>query len=96
MRRAARIDVNQPGIVKALRAIGASVQPLHMVGRGCADLLAGFRGDNFLLEIKNPDAPISDRELTPAQVEFHNAWRGTIHVIETAEQAIQVVTRRTI
>ena len=47
MRRAARVDRNQAEIVVALRAGGASVQPLHAVGKGVPDLLVGWRGKIF-------------------------------------------------
>ncbi|HJP47915.1 hypothetical protein [Acinetobacter venetianus] len=46
MRRAAKIDANQTEIVKALRKFGASVQSLASTGKGCPDLLVGFRGMN--------------------------------------------------
>lgn len=42
MRRAGRIDANQAEIVKALRAIGCSVQSLAGVGNGCADLVVNL------------------------------------------------------
>ena len=64
MRRAARIDRNQPDIIKALRYAGATVQPTHTLGKGCPDLLVGFRGENFLLEIKDGRKSPSHRKLT--------------------------------
>ena len=33
MRRAAKVDANQPEIVQALRKAGCFVQPLHTVGQ---------------------------------------------------------------
>ena len=51
----ARVDANQPVIVAALRAIGATVQHLHAVGQGCPDILVGYDGVNFLMEIKDGD-----------------------------------------
>ena len=47
MRRAARIDRNQPEIVEALRKLGATVQLLHTDHDGIPDLLAGYQGRNF-------------------------------------------------
>ena len=44
------VDANQPEIVAALRAAGATVQHLHEVGQGCPDILAGFRGRNYLID----------------------------------------------
>lgn len=76
MRRAAKIDRNQPEIVTALRRIGADVFSLAAVGCGIPDLLVGFRGATFLLEIKDGSKPPSARQLTDDQVEWHAAWRG--------------------
>lgn len=39
-RRKARVDANQSEVVAALRAVGATVQHLHMVGGGCPDCRA--------------------------------------------------------
>lgn len=85
VRRAARIDRNQPAIVNLLRGYGASVQPLHTVGQGCVDLLAGFKGVNFALEIKDPDKPPSKRVLTPAEFLWHSSWCGQVAIVETVE-----------
>ncbi len=95
--RAARIDENQPDIVAALRQIGATVQPLHTVGSGCPDLLVGYRGQNFLLEVKNPKQKPSDQRLTPDQVKWHGEWRGVVHIVKSEDDAIAIVSdqRRT-
>ena len=86
-----RVDENQTAITKTLRKAGASVQSLASVGKGCPDLLVGYGGDNYLLEIKNPDKPIKDRALTEDQVVWHSTWNGIINIVETAEQALKVV-----
>lgn len=86
-RRAAKVDRNQAEIVGALRAIGASVQPLHTVGQGCPDLLVGFRGDNLLVEVKDGDLPPSGRKLNERQVEWHGQWRGRVVTVSTVQEA---------
>ena len=91
MRRAAKIDRNQPEIVNALRLAGASVQLLHSVGEGCPDILIGYRGVNILAEIKDHEASNTDRKLRPRQVEWHAAWRGQAAVIETVGQALALI-----
>lgn len=74
--RACKVDDNQKQIVDALRKIGCSVQHLHKVGQGCPDLLVGYMGKNWLLEIKrNAKSP-----LTKDQVEWHGTWRGDARV----------------
>jgi hypothetical protein len=91
MRRAANIDANQPDIVCALRAAGASVQPLHFVGSGCPDVLVGIRGKNLLMEIKDGAKVLSRRKLTADEIKWHAAWRGQKAVVESVEQALAVL-----
>lgn len=91
MRRAAKVDANQADIVEALRAVGATVQPLHMVGDGCPDLLVGYRVQNFIMEVKDGDKPPSRRKLTPDQVDWHSEWRGQKAVVKTPEEALAVI-----
>jgi hypothetical protein len=91
MRRAAKVDRNQAEIVAALRAVGATVQPLHAVGAGCPDLLVGFRGVNYLMEVKDWQAPASDRQLNARQVEWHGGWKGSVAKVETVGAALAVI-----
>ena len=91
MRRAAKIDRNQPAIVSALRDVGASVQSLASLGDGVPDILVEFRKVLFLMEIKDPAKPPSKRQLTPDQVEWHRRWGGPVHIVETIEDAFNVI-----
>jgi hypothetical protein len=83
----ARVDANQREIVAALRKCGASVQSLSEVGRGCPDLLVGWRGFNLLLEVKDGNKPPSARRLTDDQRVWHMAWRGQVVVIKSVDEA---------
>jgi len=65
--RANRKDDNQDEIVGALWDIGASVQRLQSVKGGCPDLLVGYHGVNYLLEVKDGSKPPSRRKLTPPE-----------------------------
>jgi len=91
MRRAARTDANQAELVKALRKVGATVQPLHAVGSGCPDLLVGFRGVNYLIEVKDGEKSPSQRVLTPDQVEWHHLWKGQRGVAKNIEECFALV-----
>lgn len=91
MRRASKVDRNQAEVVGALRAVGASVQLLHAVGQGCPDLAVGFRGQVFMLEVKDGSLPPSARQLTPAQVDWHAAWRGHVAIVTSAEEATAAI-----
>ena len=88
MRRAAKIDANQPEIVDVARRMGCTVQPLHTVGGGVPDLLVGISGVNDLWEIKDGKKPPSDRRLTPDQIIWHDDWRGSVQVIDSVDKAV--------
>ena len=82
MRRAARIDDNQPEIIRALKAIGCSVE---IIGKP-VDLLIHFRGETALMECK-----ATDGRLTKDQVEFLARWPGKIIIARSAEEAVALV-----
>ncbi len=86
-RRAAKVDANQPSIVAAFRAMGASVRPMHAVGEGFLDLVVGYRGVNLIVEVKDGDKPPSSRKLTKPQEEFFREWRGQACVVKNVEEA---------
>ena len=86
--RAAKIDANQPAVVKAFRDAGASVTLLHRVGEGCPDAVVGWRGVNLLVEIKDGDKPPSAQKLTPAQQDWHRDWRGQCCVVNSPQAAL--------
>ncbi len=91
MRRAGKSDANQPGIVAALRQLGASVQVLSAIGKGCPDLLIGWHGRNLLLEVKDEDQPAYGQRLTPDQVTWHEGWRGQVAVVHSLAEALAVL-----
>jgi hypothetical protein len=91
--RICRTDRNQAAIVKAIESIGASVQCLHTVGGGCPDLLVGFRGINFLFEVKDGEKAPSKRKLTNVQKEWHPLWRGSAHIVKNSEEAIEILQK---
>lgn len=92
MRRAAKIDVNQPAIVETFAKAGWSVLSLAGVGKGVHDLLIGRPGINVLVEIKNGDNPPSGRSLTEDQVEFHAEWLGPQDICTSIEEANRIAT----
>ena len=93
MRRRGRVDANQREIVAALRQIGASVQSLADIGKGCPDLLVGRAGRTFLLEVKDGSKVKSARALTPDEEAWIEGWRGApVYVVESVEQALATVT----
>ena len=95
MRKRARSDANQPGIVKALRQIACSVLLTHQLGDGAPDILVGRNGHNILMEIKDGDKSPSEWALTPDEADFQALWRGNYFVVRSVDEAIDVVRRNT-
>lgn len=67
----ARTDKNQAEIVRGLKAAMRSVVLLHRVGGGVPDLLVGFGGDMWLLEVKTEGGKLNE-----LQQDFFDTWRG--------------------
>ena len=88
MRSRPRTDRNQDEIVKAFRDSGMAVQSLAAIGKGVPDLLVGWRGRTYLVEVKDGDLSPSRRELTSAQKEWHKKWPAPVIVATGAEDAI--------
>jgi hypothetical protein len=84
MRYAARVDANQDQIVSALRAAGAYVWIIGLP----VDLVVGFRGHTFLVEIKST----SKKRLTGLQADFFENWSGsTLSRIDSPEAALRMI-----
>jgi len=84
------LDRNQEPIVIALRAAGAAVASLANVGWGVPDLLVGFRGELFLLEVKNPLTSYGRKGLNVMQEKFKaRGWPVTI--VRSQEEALRII-----
>lgn len=87
-----RVDNNQKKLVEQIRRIpGTSVAHTHMIGEGFPDLVCGFRGRTFLLEVKDPAQPPSKRRLTEDEKKFHEEWTGQIDVVETIDDVLRIL-----
>lgn len=91
-------DKNQGAIVKALRAVGAWVVITTAIGGGFVDLVVGFRGRTFLLEVKDPTGrhvTKFEREhnrLNETEADFHRDWPGgALHVVTSPEEALEAI-----
>ncbi len=91
MRLDARTDANQNEIVQALRDVGASVAITSAMGKGFPDIVAGYRGINYLIEIKDGSKSPSKRRLTPDEQEFHDLWRGAAIVVNDVDEALKAI-----
>lgn len=84
MRYAARVDQNQDQIVSALRAAGAYVWVIGLP----VDLLVGFKGHTFLVEVKNGPR----KRLTALQADFFESWSGsTLARIDGPDGALRMI-----
>ena len=90
MRRFAKVDDNQPEIVKFFRDLGWTVAHTHMVGKGFVDIIVAKNGVNVLVEIKDEKKPPSARKLTPDEQKFHEEWKGLIRIIESRQDVIDL------
>jgi len=89
-------DSNQAGIVSALRAAGASVELITSASRraGIPDLLVGFRGRNWLLEVKRPPSGARGGgagKLSDDQRTWIASWRGSVAVVTTVDEALTAI-----
>jgi hypothetical protein len=89
-RRAARTDSNQTSLVKQLRQCGMSVAITSSLGDGFVDIVVGFKGQNMMCEIKDPEKPPSARKLTSEEKIFHEKWRGQIAIVETLDDVLNL------
>lgn len=100
-----RRDANEPDIIAALVAVGAVVQQIDGA-HGEPDLLVGYRGGTFLIEVKNPDQAgqagakkgglrtKGRGSLTPKQVKWFTAWKDKgdrIHEVINVEEALDAI-----
>lgn len=98
--RAKKRDANELDIVKALKGVGASVYLMDGCGAGFPDLLVGYAGKNFLIEVKNPGghnirttkALHEERGgLDEDQHDWHQKHNGQVATVTTPEQALKTI-----
>jgi hypothetical protein len=78
-RRAARIDSNQPEIVKALESIpGITVQAGH------DDILVGYKCRTYWFEIKSG----AKKKMRPSQEKLFARWTGHYQVVSTLDEIL--------
>ena len=82
MRTAAKRDANERPIIEALRRIGATVY----VAKEPCDLIVGHKGRTVLLEVKGPGGT-----LTKAQQDFFAHFTGEAYIVQSIDQALEVL-----
>lgn len=79
-----RLDANHREIRAGLRAVGATVDE-----KGPLDLLVGFRGANYLLEVKTATG-----KLRASQEAFLGHWQGQACVVRDLGDALRAIGLR--
>lgn len=93
MRRAARVDDNQKQIVEALRRVGASVLITSQL-KNAFDILVGYKGINYIMEIKDGNKPPSQRKLTKGEQNFKDNWKGgEYYIVNSINEALNIILK---
>jgi len=87
-----RTDANHKKLIDKIRQIpSASVFSTHEVGKGFPDIVVGYRGLNYMFEIKDGKKTASKKKLTQAEIKFHSNWTGQISVVEKIEDILNIL-----
>ncbi len=103
MKYARRRDSNEKPIIEALKAAGAFVQPLD--GTGVPDLLVGYKGQTFLIEVKDPKMGARNSRtqhghktatgMRESQEKWWAQWLGAQpHLVTTPEEAVAFIQEK--
>jgi hypothetical protein len=83
---AKRVDSIQRQITEDLRKLGITVLVLSNVGHGCPDLLLGYAGRNYLVELK-----CGKNELTQFEKRFFDTWRGQADIAHNLDEVLKLL-----
>ena len=88
-RRAAKIDANQPEVVKKFRQLGWSVLHVHQLKNAC-DLFVSKSNTTVAVEVKDGSLAPSARKLTKGELEFKEMWQGEWRLVETLADVARI------
>lgn len=78
-------DSNHNDIKKVFERAGWTVKDTHQL-KGFVDFIAGQASKVLLVEIKSKYG-----QLSPEEKAFHDIWPGTIHVIRSTDEALELL-----
>lgn len=91
VRTKSRKDSNHKQIVDGLRRYGATVLDTSQL-KNCFDILVGYNGVNYIIEIKDGKKSKSQTKLTDGEKDFKNTWKGgKYHIAYSLDQAIEII-----
>ena len=79
-RRAAKVDANQPEIVKAFRDLGWYVLIISQL-KNCCDIIVSKGGRTIAVEIKDGAKAKSQQKLSAGEEKFKREWQGEYKLI---------------
>lgn len=79
-------DDNQPGILAVARRMHASYMITTALGKGQADVVFGFQGVNYVVEVKGEHG-----KLNPDQQEFHDGWKGRVDIVRSGDELVRLL-----
>lgn len=87
-----KTDTNHKEIINKCRQVPAlSVFSTHTLGKGFPDIVIGYKGKNYLFEIKDGNKTKSQVKLTEDESIFHRNWRGQVTIVYSFEDILQVI-----
>ena len=89
MRRNAKVDTNQPKIVKQIRSLGGYVLHCHQL-KNAFDILVGYNGKLYIIEIKND----KKGKLTTGEMQCKKGFESVgvpYYTIYNIEQFIEII-----
>ena len=86
--RQSRRDANHTPIVNHARGLNISVLEVHSIG-GALDLVCGFMGIDFRVEIKDGSKSASRRMLTQAEGDTMRDWKGRKPIIWDSLESVE-------
>ena len=81
------LDKNHMEIKSFFQVNGCSVFDAARVGGGFPDLVVGYKGVTYLVEVKDPDKG----KLENTQVDFIMGWNGHVKVVTSIEEAKEML-----
>lgn len=88
-RRAARVDDNQPEIVKAFRDLGWYVLIISQL-KNCCDIMVSKNGRTIAVEIKDGSKPPSKQKLSSGELKFKDEWQGEYLLITCIDDVLNI------
>jgi len=79
-------DGNQKEIERVLRQLNIPYKDTSKVGGGFSDMVVGYKGINYLLELK-----VGKNKLQQNQIDFHDIWKGKIDVVRNIDEVLELL-----